>query len=59
MGGMGRGFGGERASQVLILTTHDKERLGKAKLGRWVRNCPKPIGAMGRDWDRVFKPDLF
>lgn len=58
-GGMG---GWRRASQVLNLTTHDKERLGKAKLGRWVRNYTKPITANGRGWGQAetdrLKPDL-
>lgn len=50
MGGGWMGMGWRRASQVLILTTHDKGRLGKAKLARWVRNRTKPIEATGRGW---------
>lgn len=53
------GWGWRRASQVLILAAHDKERLGKAKLARWVRNHAKPIRVISGYGDRLVKPDLF
>lgn len=54
----GDGDGGERA-RYSILAAHDKERLGKAKLARRVRNHTKPIGVISGNGDRLVKPDLF